>query len=139
MCKLCKKRIKFQTFLQAWGSQPKVSELKLKVIETSKPEEIQETKSMDFAETHGTVKGKPSLTPQTEKEGLNQGVSTNTSNDSPKPSDTRISNNRIFPTSSFEPQISLEIHKQIIKWLSFLYLINIILFFIFFVIVYLYK
>lgn len=57
-----------------------------------------------------------------------------------KPSvDTLISQVPIVKSSPTEYSISLEHHRQIIKWLIILYLANIILFFIFFIIVYMYK
>lgn len=78
-------------------------------------------------ETYGALKVKPLISQQVmemEKDSVGNSLGTNS---------------KVNVIKSGTEQISLELHKQILKWLSLLYLINIIFFFLFFVIVYIYK
>jgi len=137
-----KKRIKFQTFLQAWGKQPSKT-TKSKTTEQNKdtlllnkapagnlePKEVEIVKPPILEKTvvHD-------LSPKKEMVMREKLSNTTTTHDF-------LTTNQGPPThiESSPKFISIEVHQQIIKWICLLYILNIFLLFLFFVIIYIYK
>jgi ATP-dependent Zn protease len=116
-----KKRIKFQTFSQAWGIKPKEPKQVEKKTERGNPPPV--VLQPMIVEPIQKVKEQPISLPQEKPQ-------------SPK-SQTQSQTQSL--TQSQEQTISMTTHLQIIKWLSLLYLINLLIIFIGFLFIWVYK